>query len=177
MSGVTVNIDDKLFRIYEEAHATTHKVRADLARAVAAKRLIEFSNEKKNGERQYHTWNTIFEYVSLLAEYGLITSENTPSIKTAKVSRRGFDLTLGESVESFASSNGFPTEKIREAVKALLQRSPAQLPTPPSVYNVLQLPISSKVFTRSLSVRAYQARVNINAKQKNVLLIPDILRD
>ncbi|WP_454761722.1 hypothetical protein [Caulobacter segnis] len=172
-----MNIDDKLFRIYEEANATTHKTKGDLARAVAAKQLIEFSNEKRNGERQYHTWGTIYEYVSLLAEYGLLNSENAPAIKTSKISRKGFDLTLGESVETYASNNGFSSERIRDAVKGLLQRTPAQLPTPPAVYNALQLPIGSKVFTKSVSVKAYQIRVNVNTKIKNVLIIPDILRD
>lgn len=169
-------IDDKLLRIYEEAHSTKHKIKADLARAVAAKKLNEFSYERK-GERQYHTWGTVLEYVSLLGEYGMITSDLVPSIKTERVNRQGFFLTLGENVEQYAAGHGFSVEKIRLAVKELIERKPAQLPTPTSIYSVLQLPVSYGLFQRALSVRSFQTRVNIFPKQKSVLLIPDILRE
>lgn len=173
---MTVSIDDKLFRIYEEAHATAHKSRSELARAVAAKQLIEFSTER-NGERQYHTWGTILEYVVLLAEYGLLTPEQVPAIKTARISRRGFDLTLGESVENYALSNSFSIDRVREAVRTLIQRTPAQIPTPTSVFSVLQLPVNSQIFTRSISIKAYQVRAGVNTKQKNIVFVSDILRE
>ncbi len=171
-----MSIDDKLFRIYEEAYATAHKSRAELARAVASKKLIEFSTER-NGERQYHTWGTILEYVSLLAEYGLLTAENAPAIRPSRISRRGFDLTLGESVENYATNNSFSMDRIREAVRTLIQRTPAQIPTPTAVFTTLQLPISSQTFSRSISIKAYQARTNINTRQKNIIFIHDILRE
>lgn len=169
-------IDDKLFRIYEEAHAVTYRSRPELARAVSAKKLSEFSYER-NGERHYHTWGTVLEYVILLVEYGLLTSDLTPAIKTERVSRRGFDLTLGENVEAYAASHSFSVDRIREAVRELIQRTPAQLPTPSSVFSVLQLPVNYSQFSRALSVKAYQIRVSIHSKQKSVIFIPDILRE
>jgi len=171
-----MHIDDKLFRIFEEAHAVSYKTRSDLARAVASKRLAEFSYERK-GERQYLTWSTVLEYVGLLVDYGLLTAELRPTIPTERVSRRGFDLTLGENVQSYATEHGFSPERVRAAVRELIQRSPAQLPTPTTVFNLLQLPINYNGFHKAFSVRAFQQRINIHPKQKSILTIPDILRE
>ena len=169
-------IDDKLFRIYEEAFSSTFKNRSDLARAVSIKRLVEFSYERQ-GIRQYLTWSTIQEYVGLLVDYDLLTQDLKPTILSEKISRRGFEFTLAEKVELYAVQHGFSPDRIRAAVSELIKRQPAQLPTPPTVFTVLQLGVGYNAFHKALSVRAFQQRVSITSKLKSVLIIPDILRE
>lgn len=169
-------IDDKLFRIYQEADKKQHKRVSDLAKAVADQHLEEFSYQRR-GERLFHTWSTIAEYVRLLQRFGLIGEDCQPLINAKRVSKSGFLLTLGENVEEYAAKEGFPIERIREAVKELLGRTPARLPTPLAVHGVLQIATPAHAFTRALSIKAYQDRVKAHPKQRLVLIVPDVLFD
>lgn len=169
-------IDDKLFRVYQEAHQKTHTRVSDLAKTVADKQLEEFSYQRRN-EKLYHTWSTVAEYVRLLIRFGLIDDNCQPLINAQKVSKAGFLLTLGENVEDYANREGFPIERMKAAVKELLGRSPARLPTPLAVHAVLQISAPAHAFTRALSIKAYQDRVKAHPKQRLVLIIPDVLFD
>lgn len=169
-------IDEQLFRVYEEAFQKTHPSKSDLAKALAAKKLTEFS-QVRQGERHYFTWSTIQAYVSLLVDYEILTPELGPTIAAPRVSRTGFNLTLADRVEAYAVKNGFSPERIRDAVRELIQRKPASLPTPQTVCTVLQLQVGYNAFHKALSVRAFQQRVSITPKLKNVIIIPDILRE
>lgn len=171
-----VAIDEKLFRIYQEAATRNHTRRPDLARAVAAKKLDEFSYQRR-GEKLYLTWSTIAEYVRLLVDYGLLDDDCQPLINAERVSKSGFFLTLGEHVESYVEKEGFSAAKMRDAARELLSRTPARLPTPAAVHAVLQVQLSYQQFSRALFVKAFQDRVRIHPKQKHVLIIPEVLYD
>lgn len=169
-------IDDKLFRIYQEADKREHARVPELAKAVASQKLEEFSYQRR-GEKLFHTWSTVAEYVRLLQRFGLIDDDCQPLINAKRVSKSGFLLTLGENVEEYASREGFSIDRIKEAMKELLGRTPARLPTPLAVHGVLQIGVPSHAFTRALSVKAYQDRVRVHPKQRLVLIMPDVLFD
>ncbi|MDP3379118.1 MAG: hypothetical protein Q8S53_12210 [Brevundimonas sp.] len=167
-------IDEKLFRIYQEADKKQHTRVADVAKAIAGQQLEEFSYQRR-GERLYHTWTTVAEYVRLLMRFGLIGEDCQPLINAPKVSKQGFMITLGDYVERWADEQGFSAERIKEAARELLRREPARLPTPLNVHGVLQLQVSSAHFSKALSVRAYQDRIKVHPKQRVVLIIPDVI--
>lgn len=117
------------------------------------------------------------EYVGLLVQFGMLDEELKPYVVPAKITRSGFDFSLGEKVEAFASNAGFSVDRVKDAVRQLLARNPAQLPVPLTVHAVLQIECRYGVFYRAMAVKAFQERVGVFIKTKQTFIITDVFRD
>lgn len=168
--------DGKLFRVFTVAGERSFSSRPDLAREVEARQFDEFSYEE-NGERKYLGWRAIQDYVGFAAMLGLLDGELQPFARTQTVTRAGFEQTLGERVQNFADASGFSETKLRNATRELLGQTPSKLPTPRSMFKVIQPSCVYNIFYKAITVVAFQERSKVYVRSRQTFMIDGILEE
>jgi hypothetical protein len=168
--------DGKLYRIFVVAGEQRASSRADLSRSVASRCFEEFSYEEE-GERKYHNWKTVQDYVAFACMVGLLDGDLQPYVTASNVTKRGFEHALGEKVENFAEAHGFSEANLRSAMKALIQASPSRLPTPKAVHQYLRPKCDYHIFFKAVSVRAFQDRTSVSIRSRATFLATDIFQE
>jgi hypothetical protein len=168
--------DSKLFALFKVAGERKYASKRDLAREVEQRKLVDFSFEK-DGVRVYMNANSIVEYVSFSVNLGLLEEDLTPYIETKEVTWQGFEWSLADKVEDFAATAGFPDQTVREAVKNLISRSPARIPTPRAVHTAIQAKCEYHVFYKAVTVESYQSRLKYQVRSRSTFLMDDIFSD
>jgi hypothetical protein len=171
-----MSTDRRLYRVFLTAGARSFASRVELAREIYDRKYDEFSTEK-DGERIYLQVSAIVEYVAYCVQIGLLTPELRPYVTTSEVTWRGFELSLGEKVEDFATAHGFSVQQVRDTVRGLIDQRPARLPTPRAVFSVLKPKCEYHIFYKSITVHAYQDRVKMFVRLRQTIMLDDILRD
>lgn len=166
--------DGKLYRIFQVAGEKEHGSRSDLAREVAGRHFDEFSSIGEDGIRKYMAWRSVVDYVAFSWMIGIIDGDLKPYIEAPGLTRDGFDHALGDKVESFSDANGFSPQKVRNAVRELIQREPARLPTPKAVFQLTQPICEFHYFYKAIMVSAFQHRVDLFVRRKEVFITTDL---
>jgi hypothetical protein len=166
--------DGKLYRIFQVAGEKQHGSKADLAREISARRFDEFSSIGDDGERKYMAWKSIVDYVSFAWMINIIDGDLNPYVAAPELTRDGFDHALGDKVETFAEAHGFAPQKVRNAVRDLIARTPATLPTPKAVFRIAQPSCEYHYFYKAVMVAAYQRRVDLLIKRREVFITSDL---
>lgn len=169
--------DGKLYRIFQVAGERQHGSRSDLAREVAGRQFDEFSSIGEDGIRKYMAWKSILDYVVFSWMIGTIDGDLKPYVTAPGLTRDGFDHALGDKVEVFSEAHGFSPQKVRNAVRELIAREPSRLPTPKAVFQLTQPSCEFHYFYKAVMVAAFQRRVDIMVKRKEVFITSDLVTE
>lgn len=168
--------DGKLYRVFLVAGERSFASRAELSRLIAGRSYDEFSYEE-DGETRYLTWRGIDEYVSFAVMIGLLDGELSPYVRVEQVTKKGFEQSLGEKVENYAEGAGFPAQKIRNAIRTLISRTPAELPSPRATHKLINPSVPYPVFYKAVTVQAFQARAQLFVRSRLTFIVDDIFKD
>mgnify|MGYP001627601799 CR=1 FL=1 len=171
-----VPIDPKLYRIFLVAGEQRFENRSALSREIAKRKYDEFSYVEED-ERKYLTPKGVDDYVQFALQIGILNGDLDPYIRTNDVTRGGFIHALGEKVENFAEASGFSEKKIREAMRTLIERKPAQLPSPKSIHQLIAPSCSYYIFLKAINVQGFIDRTGLSVRSRQTFFVADILRE
>jgi hypothetical protein len=165
--------EEKLFRVLKVATSKGHPSMAALAREVAERRASEFAYTFK-GNAHHCSPESINHYVSLAHALGLLTDEQKPFADMRGALLQGFKLTISEKVKKFAESEGFDGTALADAVRRMIRRTPAQVPSLRNLHAALELKCGLQLFRRVVHMETFKAETEIKTGLRQVMLIPDI---